>query len=580
MKALYAAIDDHIKTYENGNITISGDIEFSMYNTVRQITHYILSKYFKKTGSEHQAFRNIGNAIVDLEWRAKNIDRKSIEAHATDGDHIFSLIVNKELQLWMKNNNFGKIIDDYQRKKSEYGSVMPKKTETSDELLIEPVKWENTVVDSRDISGGMKIEKNYLTPLDLKKKADVWNEEYEGKLAIDAAIAAAKKNRKTDGEQRIEVLDIEGEFERCDIYPDEETSETDANDEIGLYNIIVAIVSNKKYCLYKTKLKESRFKHDRRKEVEGRDMGLGVWEEVFEPQIATNENVLDEREAMSLGGKVVIKTNKKNLPTGQALMNGEIIDLEADEFFEPISLAPKTLPMFQNVMDAWFINMQRDQSAYPGMTGEEPKASTPALSLQLQAAQGASIFNKRRDQDGFFLLEVIEDWVLPFVIKQINKEHVLTASYSPRELKMLDEAIHNHAMGEAQKADVLSDTLVTPDMQAAYDAMIRENLGKTGNKRTLTIPESYITLKKIKQKVRFDITDEMFDDQRRLNALATTLAALAPEDPQRVALIEEMMEISGISAATFAISAAQPAAQSSQPAPNRTNQVLPEGQKV
>jgi hypothetical protein len=95
MKQLYATIDDHIKAYQSGAITISGDIEFSMYNTVRQITHYILSKYFKKTGNaeEHQAFRNIGNAIVDLEWRAKNIDRKPIEAHAIDGDHLFSLIV-------------------------------------------------------------------------------------------------------------------------------------------------------------------------------------------------------------------------------------------------------------------------------------------------------------------------------------------------------------------------------------------------------------------------------------------------------------------------------------------------------
>jgi hypothetical protein len=92
VKALYTQLDEHIKEYEQGTITISG---FSMHNTVRQITHYILSKYFKGGSGR---FRNIGNAIVDLEWRAKNIDRKSIEAHATDGDHLFSLIVNKELQ--------------------------------------------------------------------------------------------------------------------------------------------------------------------------------------------------------------------------------------------------------------------------------------------------------------------------------------------------------------------------------------------------------------------------------------------------------------------------------------------------
>jgi hypothetical protein len=573
MKALYAAIDDHIKNYQQGTITISDDIEFSMYNTVRQITHYILSKYFK---SEQGRFRNIGNAIVDLEWRAKNIDRKSIEAHAVDGDHIFSLIVNKELQQWMKDNNFGKTIDDYQRKKSEYGSVMLKKTETADELLIQPVQWESTTVDPEDIEGGIKIETSYLTVLDLKKKAGVWTEEFDGELAVDVVIKAAKKNKADKDGKRIEVLDIEGEFEYCDIYPDEE----DDNDEIALYNVIVAVVAGKKYCLYKKKLTNSRFKHDARKEVEGRDMGLGVWEECFEPQIATNENVLDEREAMSLGGKVVIKTNKKNLPTGQALMNGELIELEPDEFFEPVSLAPTTLPQYQNIIDAWFVNTQRDQSAYPGMTGEEPKASTPALSLQLQAAQGASIFNKRRDQDGFFLLEVIEDWVLPFVVKQITKSHTLTASYSPRELAILDDAIRNAHVTPKVVNHILSGNLVTPDIHEAFHAEVDAMHKNAGSKRSLSIPDDFITLKKIKEKVRFDITDEMSDDQRRLNALATTLGALEPTDPQRGPLIEEMMEISGISSATFPIAAGGAAAPAPQPTNTRTNQVLPEGQKV
>jgi hypothetical protein len=576
MKALYAAIDDHIKNYQQGTITISDDIEFSMYNTVRQITHYILSKYFK---SEQGRFRNIGNAIVDLEWRAKNIDRKSIEAHALDGDHIFSLIVNKETQQWMKTNNFGKTIDDYQRKKSAYGDCLLKNTETADELLIEPAEWESTTVDPEDIDGGPKIEQNYFTPLQLKKKSEVWTEETDGDLSIDVVIEKAKKNRRDKESNRILVYDVEGEFEYSDIYPEE-----DDNDDIGLYNIIVAEVAGKKYCLYKKKLKESRFKHDARKEVEGRDMGVGVWEECFEAQIATNENVLDEREAMSLGGKVVIKSNKKNLPTGMALMNGEVIDLDEGEFFEPVSLAPTTIPMYQNIIDAWFINTQRDQSAYPGMTGEEPKASTPALSLQLQAAQGASIFNKRRDQDGFFLLEVIEDWVLPFIVKQIKKGHTLTASYSPHELALIDEGIRNAHVTPKVINDVLTlppGQHVTPEMQAAYHAEVDAMHKNHGNKRTLYIPDDYITLKKIKEKVRFDITDEMSDDQRRLNALAAALAQLPVGAPERGPIVAEMMETGGISAASFPVSSGG-GTPTTTPTPTntRTNQVLPEGQKL
>jgi hypothetical protein len=39
MKELHAAVDDHVAHYENGSITISGDIQFSMHKTVRTITH-------------------------------------------------------------------------------------------------------------------------------------------------------------------------------------------------------------------------------------------------------------------------------------------------------------------------------------------------------------------------------------------------------------------------------------------------------------------------------------------------------------------------------------------------------------
>jgi len=598
MKELYALIDDHIAQYDKGTIPLSEDIQFSMRNTVKQITHYILSRYMD--GGENnidpasglrRPFRNIGNGIVDLEWRAKNIDRSSIEAHATDGDFLFALVVNKELQQWMKDNGFGETIDRIQRKESEYGSVLTKKTETADELLIEPVNWTTMFVDPRDIENGMKVDENYLSPLELKLKRGVWDEEYDGESAIDAVLAAQKKAYKTEkGENRIKVLDIEGQFEARTVYPDEYKDDDESGDEIGLYNIIIAEVKNKKYCLYKNKLKKTRFKHKARKSVEGRDFGVGVWEEIFEPQIWTNEAVIDEREALSIGGKVVITTNKKGLPSALSLMNGEIIELEDGQYFKAEPLRSAALPEFQNVVDAWFLNMQRDQSAYPGMTGEEPKASTPGISLQLQAAQGASIFNKRRDSDGYFIGEIIIEDVMPFIVKRINKDHALTASYSPKELAMLDRSIREFHSNTAAKEKTLgfdlsqlgNGKLFTNDSKTAMEAGIQDGLDRQGNKRTLKIPKGYITMERIKQKIRFDITDEMSDGQRRLNTLAVALAQLPPGDPTRVPIIQEMLEIGGVSAASFQVGAGAPAAPVVAPKlaqPTNVEKVLPVGQQ-
>jgi hypothetical protein len=186
------------------------------------------------------------------------------------------------------------------------------------------------------------------------------------------------------------------------------------------------------------------------------------------------------------------------------------------------------------------------------------------------------------------LLDVIIDWVLPFVIKQINKDHTLTASYSPAELRLIDQAITDLHADAKVKGIIFSPDFMKPetpvpsplDMQMFRDQKQAE-LNKDGNKRTLFIPEDFITMEKIEQKVRFDITDEMMDDQRRLNALAGALAQLAPEDPQRAPIIQEMMEVSGISSASFPVAAAAPTAPAPRPArATRVQSVLPQGQQV
>lgn len=573
-------VEDFVSLYEKGTITIVDGIEFNAPKLVKNITYYILSKYLD--GQEDQLkrrkpFRNIGNAIVDVEFRAKNIDRKAIEATATDGDYVFSLVINKELQQWMRDNKFGRFIDEYQRKKSEFGSVLLKKTEADGKLFIDVVKWNNVAVNPKDINGGMKVEKFELSPLEIRKKTGVWDTE-----VITEVIEQYKKSKSPN--KGIEILDIEGEFPKTYF---EEYADSDTLD-FGLYNVVLAVVNKKKYRLFCTELKESRFKHFKRKSVENRDFGIGVWEEVFEPQIWTNDAVIAEKFAMDMAGKVILKTNKKSdIPSAASLLDGEIIELRDNEYLESMSLVPAALPQFQNVVDSWFVNTQRDQSAFNAVTGEEAKAGVPFAAQALQAAQGGSIFNKRRDDDGFDIEEVIVDWVVTHLVKKINKSHKLTASYSPKELRHIDRALRIEMNNGGIDALIQSEEEITPEAILGISAGVEESLSLR-NDRTIEIPAGYITIDKVRTKVRFNITDEMEDSQRKLNALAVALQNLPQGDPQRTTIVNEMMEISGISPTTFGSSPspiqATPQAQGVNPRtvaaqPSKVEAVLPAGQK-
>jgi len=385
-------IDSIISNYDNGVIKIAGDIEFSMAKDISQYTHYILSKYtddgVDANGNPYR-FRNVGNAIVDLEFRAKNLDRKNIQYTATDGDYVFSMIVNKEVQQFMKDENWGQFIDDFQRKKTEYGSVLVKNTAGQ----IDIANWNYIKANPRDIIGGEIIEEHELSPLELKRKG--WKN-------TDDVLLAHKKVK--DIWEDIKVLDIDGEF------PKEYFDENDDTGETVLKNVILAVVSGEKFLLHEQDLSELRYKYFTRKKVEGRDWGIGVWEEVREPQIAINEAVIEESEARTLSGKVVLKTNKKGLPDASAIVNGEMVYLEDNEYLDTLNLMPSGgLQQYQSSIDNWFLNLQRDQSAFNAMTGEEVKAGTPFAGQALQASQAGSIFNKRRDQDGFNIREILVD---------------------------------------------------------------------------------------------------------------------------------------------------------------------------
>jgi hypothetical protein len=579
---LFSELDNHYQTYESGTITIADDIDFANKALVSQITHYILSKYTDgRPNNEDEIgrrrpFRNIGNAIVDLEWRAKNIDRASIQYDSTDGDYGFALTVNKELQQWMKDNNFGKYIDDHQRKKTEYGSILVKKIEKDGKLELSICKWTYMAFNPRDLAGGTKIEKHQMSPMDLRKMSGVWDGDQ-----IELAVAAHKANRTTGSD--MEVWDVEGEFP-CYFFDEEERDQT----KTALYTVNIGIVNSKKFMFYSNTLTESRFKHFKRKEVEGRDFGVGVWEELFEPQIWTNDASIGQKNALDLGGKVVVKTNMdSDVPSASSLLDGEIIKLEDGEYFDPVSLAPQAMPEFQNVIDAWFVNAQRDQSAFSSMTGEGSKADTPFAAQALQASQAGSIFNKRRDQDGYDLNEILVDWVMPHIVKKIKKAHKLTASYSPRELEWIDGVIKTKHANDAVKSMFQPDApIVSPVQLAELDEDVTGQLQRHGSLRTIEVEDDYITMEKINTKGRFNITNEMEDGQRRLNALATQLSYMDPSDPQRADIIKAMMEIQGLSPASFTSKeTAQPAIQKAAAAkPVKQNQstiqnALPEGQR-
>ncbi len=553
---LSGAIDEIISNYERPIELIDG-LSWSQKDTVKRIYFYSLSSYLSgdKDGlGRRKPFKNIVNQVVDVDTRSTDIDIKNIQLVSEDGDYSRTMLLEKELQNWMRKHDFGMTIDSLNETKCRYGGVLAKKVIKDGELFIEPASWINTITDQQNIEAGAIIERYWLSPTEIRKMSGIWDN-------IEEAVLSADKyngnQQDTSNTNKIEILEIEGEFP--DTYLDEDADE----DAYSFMMIIIAVANGKKILLYANEKKESSYKYHSRKNVDQRALGMGVVEEGFEAQISTNEAAISERIAFELGGKVVVKTNAANIGTNAVteIEDGTILELEDNEFFETQSLLPSNIPEYQRLMTDWFEQYTRTASSFSSLTGEEPVSGTPFRSLALQSAQAKSIHDYRRDQFGYFIRDIIKDWVLPFLAKKITSEHILESAFSSQELDKIDTAFATIEVNNIVKEAILNGEI--PEQTEILVEQVKQGL-RDGHKsrRKISVPKGYF--KDLYKKLSIIITDEQIDRSARMQTLYEIWQSMTPEDPNKQQIFDEMVELSDATSPaslTKAVSTGSPQAQ-------------------
>jgi hypothetical protein len=129
---------------------------------------------------------------VNVATRSTDIDTKHVEIISDKaGAQVESFILNLTNRNWMKQSKFTTFLNRMGHTRAKYGGVLVKKTEQDGELQLRSMQWLNMITDQVDIANGVKIERHYYTPADLRKMAGKW-------YNIDEAIDAAKKTREAN----------------------------------------------------------------------------------------------------------------------------------------------------------------------------------------------------------------------------------------------------------------------------------------------------------------------------------------------------------------------------------------------
>jgi hypothetical protein len=226
----------------------------------------------------------------------------------------------------------------------------------------------HAITDQVDIRGGVKIERHYYNPAQLK--TDVPKNWKNIKEAIEAAKKAreahaavqASNQNKTPGAY-VEVFEVHGVLPSCflagtsDKYGEDYGSEDKYERQM---HVIVLDGTDKDkvggVTLYAGIEDEDPYKYLEYEIVDGRGLGKGVIESLFEAQVWTNYSEKQKKDMLDLAAKIIFQTTDGSIAAKNVLTDletGQIVTTARDTSLARVDNSASSFAQFQALAADW-----------------------------------------------------------------------------------------------------------------------------------------------------------------------------------------------------------------------------------
>jgi hypothetical protein len=524
MNEIFGKLLYDINEYEE-DIEISEGHRHNLKNTLKKIELYLASKFLsgnRDSQGNKKYFYNLilpqcGNATKNID-----LDRKDIVVTPVRGlkDSLKALVYKSELNYWMRKENIGLLLNKISDALPKYGSVILKKVK--DDVLFVPLRnimfdpAVSNCPDDYDLNSPYVIEKHVYQPIELEAMTEFNQKEVK-------RLVEESKN------QPIEVYEYYSTFK---------------DDEIGLGNTGKYIKARVYLGKLEVKEKDGTMKPDGvilKKEkvssfpykkldyftIEGRALGLGIAEMLFDVQERWNEMANDKAVSMRLGNKQLFQTRDTstagNILTD--LLNGDILQVNSE--ITKIDTSERNLQAYGQEENNMLYHVRSLANAQEVLTGEALPSRTPFRSLALQQQSAGKLFEFIRQNIGMFLEEVFIEWVLPMFDKNVIKEHTFRM-YEPEDILQIVEADINSRINESIKKYVIQ-TGYFPT-QEEIDIIKADLKSREGKQKELflDIIEGWLDFD---YDIQIDITGEKINKQAEVETGINILQLLA-QNPQ------------------------------------------------
>ena len=560
-------IFSYIKTQETAwktdQVALTRSKSWNMYEHLERCFNVANGWFHQGQNDGLRPYNDIVTPIIDVAFRSEGFDVKDIVPYVDDVDQAYkSFIIKKYHPDWARKHLLDTFIDEVVESSIIYDLVLVKNV---NDVRPEVVDLQTLAFcDQTDIMAGPICIRHQYTPAELVEKKGKWDSD-----KIDQAILMSLYEKKSDlaNEQiiktpskYIEVYELRGNLP--EYWLDEEgemfkyTPQTHIvcyyTGDDGLRNGIT---------LYKGKDKPLNkvFKSLKIDQVrsKGRACGRSVVERLFEPQVWNNYAGIKLKEM--LDSAVNLLQTESQEVTNQKLKGLTNFTVLKHEMGKPLSRVDMQL---QNVptLQGYQAKTEQDArilgSASDPALGLSPTSGTPLGTTQLITQQGLGIHGYRQGKIAtFFSDELYADWILEWMIKDMNKGKKFSEDLTLEEVEEIVDKVVNSELEKKIKELMLSGIPIYAEDKLAMAEMLREDFMKGGQRRFLEALEN--ELEDVPTKVFVNIAGKqrnMVDNANKLSNImrfVTSAPGAIQQIPGLGKLFNELIEESGYSPVDF-----------------------------
>lgn len=570
MNDIYSYIQEQESGYKNG-VPLDENWFWSMKDHIRRSFLYKHSQFERDNDNrDKRPFKNIVRGILNVQYRTEGFDVKDIEIYVDNPDTYYkSFLIKKYHDKWARENQIDTFIDEMVQSYVDYGGALIKNVKGVRPEVVDL----RTIAfcDQTDILSGPFAIKHYFSPSQLRDMQSVGWGTTGATISIEELILKAENstNRiKEGGETKtpgnyIEVYEVHNcspqDFEGSAHTSEGYNEESKDYSEPMIY--VVGFYSDENgnaqgVTLFANKEPKLPFKFLKRDPIQGRTLGWGGIEELFEAQMWTNFSEINIMAMLEHASKVFYKTTDpkfKNQNVADSKM-GRIFDLQPNTDMSQVDNQPRNLVAFTNAVQSWHEHGMEIGGASELFLGKQPTAGTPFASVEEQVKQNTDLHTWRQGQIATFLDEIYRDWIIPHLGREITRGAKFLATLSADEMQMVGEALITNQANQKLIEMVIAGKIPSKGEIDAFKQVISDTFAKGGDKRFIEILKDEMNGEKLsvstniagKQKDLAGITTKMVNVVRQV-----LMAPQLLQDPMMVKWLNSILEGSGLSPIMF-----------------------------